>query len=58
MAIPSYDDLTPSIPDVSPGEMFTSVAAVLPKERDSGLGARDSENAAGAASFLLVGPGS
>ena len=38
MAIPSYDDLTPSIPDVSPGEVFTSVAAVLPKDRDSGPG--------------------
>jgi protein ImuB len=36
MAIPSYDDLTPSIPDVSPGEVFTSVAAVLPKDRHSG----------------------
>ena len=42
MTIPSYDDLTPSIPDVKPGEVFTSVAAVLPKERDSGLGARGS----------------
>src|SRR5829696_561014 len=30
MAIPSYDDLTPSIPDVSPGEVFSSVGAVLP----------------------------
>ena len=30
MAIPSYDDLTPSIPDVSPGDVFTSVAPVLP----------------------------
>jgi len=30
MRIPSYDDLTPSIPDVSPGEVFTSTAALLP----------------------------
>lgn len=30
MPIPSYDDLTPSIPDVSPGEVFTSTAALLP----------------------------
>jgi protein ImuB len=46
MAIPSYDDLTPSIPDVSPGEVFASVADVLPKperqDRDSGLGTRGS----------------
>src|SRR5215204_6122519 len=48
MAIPSYDDLTPSIPDVSPGDVLNSVAAVLPRPgsrklangaRDSGLGA-------------------
>src|SRR5215207_3674097 len=31
MPIPSYDDLTPSIPDVSPGDVFTSIAAVLPR---------------------------
>ena len=30
MRIPSYDDLTPSIPDISPGDVFTSTAAVLP----------------------------
>jgi protein ImuB len=28
--IPSYDDLTPSIPDVSPSEAFTSVGRLLP----------------------------
>ena len=46
MAIPSYDDLTPSIPDVSPGEVFNSVAAVLPRpgaeDHQSGLGVRGS----------------
>ncbi len=30
MKIPSYDDLTPSIPDVSPGDVFASVARLLP----------------------------
>ena len=30
MRVPSYDDLTPSIPDVSPGEVFSSVARLLP----------------------------
>ena len=34
MAIPSYDDLTPSIPDVSPTEVFTSVTEVLPRDRE------------------------
>ena len=29
MAIPSYDDLTPSIPDVTPGEVFTSARRLL-----------------------------
>jgi len=46
MAIPSYDDLTPSIPDVSPGEVFNSVAAVLPRPGAEGnqsrLGVRGS----------------
>ena len=42
MAIPSYDDLTPSIPDVSPGEVFSlaGLAAVTPVAK---VGARDSE---------------
>ena len=30
MRIPSYDDLTPSIPDVLPGDVLTSAAALLP----------------------------
>lgn len=30
MRIPSYDDLTPSIPDVSPGDVFASVDRFLP----------------------------
>ena len=30
MRIPSYDDLTPSIPDVSPGEVFSAVARLVP----------------------------
>ena len=34
MRIPSYDDLTPSIPDVQPGEVFSSWPAC------SGSGAR------------------
>ena len=38
MPIPSYDDLTPSIPDVSRGEVFTSVAGVLPKKGTQELG--------------------
>ena len=31
MRIPSYDDLTPSIPDVGPDEVLTSAATVLPQ---------------------------
>jgi protein ImuB len=31
MRIPSYDDLTASIPDISPGEMLGSVSALLPE---------------------------
>lgn len=31
MRIPSYDDLTPSIPDVDPGDVLGSVAVVLPR---------------------------
>jgi hypothetical protein len=30
MRIPSYDDLTPSIPDISPGEVFGGVARLVP----------------------------
>jgi protein ImuB len=30
MRIPSYDDLTPSIPDIAHGDVLTSVAALLP----------------------------
>jgi protein ImuB len=30
MRVPSYDDLTPSIPDVTPGEAVSAVARVLP----------------------------
>ena len=30
MRIPSYDDLTPSIPDISPGDVLTSAATLLP----------------------------
>jgi protein ImuB len=30
MRIPSYDDLIPSIPDISPGETLTSVSTLLP----------------------------
>src|SRR5687767_5158684 len=30
MKIPSYDDLTPSIPDISPGDVFASVNRLLP----------------------------
>ena len=33
MRIPSYDDLAPSIPDVSPGDVLASAAALLPAER-------------------------
>src|SRR5687768_14452605 len=42
MAIPSYDDLTPSIPDVTPGDMF-SLTAVLPRpgSKDPGPTNRD-----------------
>ena len=43
MAIPSYDDLTPSIPDVKPGEVFSglglpAVAGAKAGTRGSGLG--------------------
>ena len=31
MRIPSYDDLTPSIPDVDRGDVFASAAALLPR---------------------------
>jgi protein ImuB len=30
MKIPSYDDLTPSIPDISPGDVIASAAGLLP----------------------------
>ena len=48
MAIPSYDDLTPSIPDVSPGDVFSlagdsgpglGLPAVAPGAK-AGLGTR------------------
>jgi protein ImuB len=42
MRIPSYDDLTPSIPDVSPGDVFSSVAAVLRQPAGSHGSSRDS----------------
>ena len=62
MAIPSYDDLTPSIPDVSPGEVFTSVAAVLPRpgseEREKAEGSREKELIPSAFSLLPWSPGS
>jgi len=45
--IPSYDDLTPSIPDVSPGEVLSSVGTILinrgenpSASRDTGQGTR------------------
>ena len=49
MAIPSYDDLTPSIPDVKPGEVFSCGcgAAGPGLKQQSGLGARGSGLAAG-----------
>ena len=31
MRIPSYDDLTPSIPDISPADVFAAVATLLPE---------------------------
>ena len=31
MYIPSYDDLTPSIPDIGPGETFAQVKRILPQ---------------------------
>lgn len=30
MRIPSYDDLTPSIPDIAPSDLFTAVPSLLP----------------------------
>src|SRR6266542_6335842 len=30
--IPSYDDLTPSIPDITPGETFAHVRRILPQD--------------------------
>jgi len=35
MYIPSYDDLTPPIPDVGPGDVFDEVATVLPSSHVS-----------------------
>jgi protein ImuB len=32
MKVPSYDDLTPSIPDISPADVFTSVERLLSKK--------------------------
>jgi protein ImuB len=37
MSVPSYDDLTPSIPDVSPGDVFASVSRLLPDAAPVGL---------------------
>jgi protein ImuB len=38
MKIPSYDDLTPSIPDISPGDVFASVDRLLPASGPVGIG--------------------
>jgi protein ImuB len=32
--IPSYDELTPSIPDITPGETFAHVKRILPRHHD------------------------
>ncbi len=51
MYIPSYDDLTPSIPDITPGETFAHVRRILPQDHGpvvAGVGAP-----AGAASAQL-----
>jgi protein ImuB len=38
MKIPSYDDLTPSIPDVDPTDVFSSVDRLLPAAGPVGIG--------------------
>ena len=38
MKVPSYDDLTPSIPDVEPADVFGSVDRVLPRPAPVGIG--------------------
>ena len=42
MKIPSYDDLARSIPDVAPGDVFTSVSRLLPAAGPVGLGREQS----------------
>jgi len=38
MKIPSYDDLAPSIPDISPGDAVASVDRLLPRSGPVGMG--------------------
>jgi protein ImuB len=52
MRIPSYDDLTPSIPDVSANDVFASVARLLP---DSGPVVRADAAPCGSADGQLFG---
>jgi protein ImuB len=37
MKVPSYDDLAPSIPDISPGDVFASVGRLLPRAGPVGV---------------------
>jgi protein ImuB len=45
--IPSYDDLTPSIPDITPGETFTQVKRILPNGHDPVVAAAPAQVEAG-----------
>jgi protein ImuB len=53
--IPSYDDLTPSIPDVSAGDVFASTRRLLPAPGPvAGGGAPDEDGPAGTALFACL----
>ena len=48
MKIPSYDDLTPSIPDISPGDVFASVDRLLPARGRVAIGLERAPSSRGA----------
>jgi protein ImuB len=54
MRIPSYDDLTPSIPDISPADVLASVVRLLPASGPITAAARNAPRAAGPAGALFA----
>ena len=54
MRIPSYDDLTPSIPDISPADVLASVVRLLPASGPITAAARNAPRAEGPAGALFA----